>query len=555
MTTTVPPPPVADRPPVNGSRMSWDFTSRRQVSSATQNYAGYSRMIVLDDGTFYAVYEADRHVYATRSTDRGHSWSAPQAIAEPDERAAANPEILQLADGRMLLATNMRPGGNNEDPELRYAIAVQFSTDGGSTFGPRKEIYTAGHTFENGCWEPAPMQLASGEIHVYFANEGPYTSSNEQEITLLRSTDNGDTWSGGEKISFRNGSRDEMPVPLLLQNGGLITSIEDNGIDGDFKPAIIRSTSTGTWKNAPVLASSPNRALAVNGEARLTAEKYAGAPYIDQAANGTTVLSFQSTQFRPHNRWEESDMIVALGQADASSFNRLSLPFPAAAPTSRFLWNSLTAIGADTIVALTSTDAYSSGGTEVWMVKGVLLNAQTAAAAGNFTVDGQLDETEYEDAGTATIGGMGMTKLTARFGYTKDHLLLGLQLNYSDAAGDAIEWQIDPYHLSLEAPDPDIYAISVKKNGEVSVRQGLGGTFVDNADLNPDVKVIVDGTTTVMEVALSWSDLGITPSRGDELGYNLVLDRAASSSGAAYCETLGNNDRSAPFTWSTIKLK
>ena len=56
------------------------------------------------------------------------------------------------------------------------------------------------------------FQLPNGEVQVYFANEGPYTHSNEQEISMMTSVDNGKTWGGYKTVCFRAGSRDGMPV-------------------------------------------------------------------------------------------------------------------------------------------------------------------------------------------------------------------------------------------------------------------------------------------------------------------------------------------------------
>src|SRR5690242_21276392 len=43
-----------------------------------------------------------------------------------------------------------------------------------------------------------------------FRSEAPYTKSNEQEISLLRSFDHGLTWSRPTQVSFRQGKRDGM---------------------------------------------------------------------------------------------------------------------------------------------------------------------------------------------------------------------------------------------------------------------------------------------------------------------------------------------------------
>ena len=44
--------------------------------------------------------------------------------------------------------------------------------------------------FKDGCWEPAMLQLPVGEIQLFFSDEGIYTKTDEQNISMLRSFDN-----------------------------------------------------------------------------------------------------------------------------------------------------------------------------------------------------------------------------------------------------------------------------------------------------------------------------------------------------------------------------
>ena len=120
-----------------------------------------------------------------------------------------------------------------------------MSKDGGKTWTADSLVYRADTHWENGCWEPAQIQLPSGEIQLYFANESPYRSSNEQEISMVRSHDNAMTWSELTTICLRADHRDGMPVPLLLNDGkGIVVAIEDNAAGRKFRPAIISTSMT-----------------------------------------------------------------------------------------------------------------------------------------------------------------------------------------------------------------------------------------------------------------------------------------------------------------------
>jgi len=253
---------------------------------------------------------------------------------------------------------------------IRFGIRTKKSYDGGSTWIDERLLYEADYSFHNGCWEPSAIQLPNGEIQLFFANEGDYLSSDEQNISLLRSADNGLTWSKKREIvSFRSGSRDGMPSPILLQNGNdIVFSIEDNGFD-NFKPYTIRSTIANNWTTT-VDATSSDRNYALAEPIANTI--YAGAPYLRQLKTGQTILSYQGTEGRT-NSVDFAEMKVVIGDNQARNFTKKTAPFAIAANKSG-LWNSLAVLSDNTIIALTSTNSYSSGNTEIWMIKGHLID-------------------------------------------------------------------------------------------------------------------------------------------------------------------------------------
>jgi hypothetical protein len=229
----------------------------------------------------------------------------------------AVPDLLELQDGSLLAMYNPRP--YKIDPSRRFGIRIKKSYDKGISWKDEQLLYEAGYQFENGCWEPAAVQLPGGEIQLYFANEGPYTSTDEQNISLLRSADNGLTWTKSpEIVSFRAAKRDGMPVPLLLRDHATIVfAIEDNGFN-TFKPYTIRNSLTENWANA-VTAYSDKRLYALSD--KIGDEIYAGAPYLAQFKTGETILSYQGTEGR-NNHMNQADMKVAIGDENAKSFGK-----------------------------------------------------------------------------------------------------------------------------------------------------------------------------------------------------------------------------------------
>lgn len=548
-------PPILEIPslePVEGPRIAWDFSTRRQLSPTGAGYAGYARMIPLTDGNIYAVYENDGHIHGILSEDNGVSWSDYTVIALPESGVGcAVPEILQLHDGTLMASYNMRPG-SNASPDSRFSIRVKTSIDQGLTWSDHVEIYQAGREFENGCWEPAQIQLPSGEIQLYIANEGPYTSSHEQEITMFRSFDHGLTWTDGEQISFRSGHRDGMPVPLILQNGEIIMSIEDNGISGtEFKPMIVKS-SDADWSNAPVKGNSVDRFNPMDDNHQIPGSKYAGAPYIDQLISGELIMSYQSDEMRSLNQWDRSDMIVAIGNEDGLGFNRKSRPFYFTDTNKSCMWNSISVIDENTVVALGSTNAYTSG-TSVWMIKGYVIPSKVIAskANGGIQIDGTTDENEWDESTSIYIGGYGKTNALLKAVWNDEYIYLSAQVEDENVrSNDGVTWYLDPTNKSTTQPDIGLYSIHAFQNGDVIVSEGLNGQWIDNQDVSLEANVKKNDDGYVIELAVGWNELSAEPLLNSRIGLHAVL---VESSG--YSEPIAGNITSKPFTWSHLSLQ
>lgn len=355
---------------VNPSRIhiTWNTTSLRHVANGE-----YARMVTLKNGKLITVYAASNgNTEVVTSEDKGDHWSAPIVVAPKTEHVRMDaPNILLLKDNSLMICYNPRPVGHNTDTSKRFAIRIIKSYDDGATWKDDRLLYEASYKFKDGCWEPALLQLPSGEIQLFFSNEGIYTNSDEQNISLLRSFDNGTTWTTKPQIvSFRKGSRDGMPVPVYLpKTKEILFSIEDNGFV-NFKPYIMRSTLKNNWSKT-ITAHSPSREYALKDS--LNANVYAGAPYLCLLPNGNTILSYQSTQFRSGNQdVHHAEMVVTIGDSKGLNFSNPTVPFKIELNATA-LWSSVFVLNSNTIIALTSSNNYSDK-SEVWMIKGDLKN-------------------------------------------------------------------------------------------------------------------------------------------------------------------------------------
>ncbi len=344
------------RPQSYAKTILWDRTTLTLIAER----GGYGRMIRLKSDDILCAFSRRGNVWTNRSSNNGKTWSRPKMTVTYRFGSAANPELLQLANGWVLLSYNERP----RDGKHHFAIRTSLSRDGGETWAADSLVYRADARWGNGCWEPAQIQLPSGEIQLYFANENPYRDSDEQEISMVRSHDNGLTWGKPTTVCFRADHRDGMPVPLLLNDGkSIVVAIEDNAAGRKFRPAIVSTSIKDNWSKSYVDGGDLHRWWALAHT--LPANVNAAAPYIAQFPTGETVLSCQI-----HETGAEPVMAVYVGDDQARNFSSKTAPFEVD-PGGSGKWNSLFIKDAATVTALSGTTI--GGTTGLWAIDGRLM--------------------------------------------------------------------------------------------------------------------------------------------------------------------------------------
>lgn len=526
--------------PVDGIRIGWDYGSIRQLTER----GGYPRSIRLQDQSVVAVYE--NHVTGfemRRSTDDGATWGEPTLLFSIHELTngqgttrvnIANSEIIQLANGDLLVGCNYRPQTAEITP---FSIAIRRSTDQGVTWSAPQIIYEAQPRFADGCWEPSFLQLPNGDVQVYFANEGPYTHSNEQEISMLTSKDNGQTWGDFKTVCFRAGSRDGMPVSKLVGDE-IVCVIEDCGFV-TFKPYTVRTKLVDNWKT-PVLADSPQRRKAL-GEP-VEDWVYMGAPYLAVLPTGETLLSYQVDD-KIHadqlgDRLPYCTMEVAIGDKEARDFTRRTRPFPI--PDGKHaLWPSVAVWDANTVVALAASN-YRDGADSPCFIKGHVMR------------DLEVGPVEAAQA-SLFVGHTGQANLRAKVRKDPSNLYVTCQIQDTElysggqgsAKGSGVYLCLDTKNSCLTEPAEGAYKLWCSYQGDAMVWEGKEGKWI-NAQL--------DGLKVSHSLTAGGYSLIFTiPLKSSFTKEEMRIGAALSTK--YYVEELVHSNLNKPYTWVKMSLK
>lgn len=535
--------PFVNKPgdPVDGIRIAWDYSSMQCLAPL----GGYPRIRKLADNSLIVVYDAPNgNGELRRSSDNGKSWGEPETVFTQHTYTnneglsttvnIANSELTQLQNGDLVAACNYRPVKNEIAP---FAIVIRRSKDLGVTWSDEQILYEGGPRFIDGCWEPSFLQLPNGDLQIYFANESPYRNSDEQEISVLTSHDNGITWDKDLKtVCFRAGHRDGMPVAVISGND-ILVSIEDNNV-GQFKPYIVRNSIADNWK-APVLGNSTLRESALLKP--LPENVYAGAPYLMKIPTGEVLMSYQTTGSRSSN-WELSTMEVTIGDKNGRNFSRATRPFDV--PLDKEAkWNSLSLLDERTIAAVASTNSFTSS-VGVWMIKGHILS-DVQAGEKTVVTDGVLTKEEWGDYFPLFVGSKGKSNIQSGVCYDDNNLYVSLAVHSEGDLIKQISVSFDPENNCFTMPDKGIYKIDYKSDGGISFYEGNKGEWKQIDSKGIVAKVNKDAQQQyTLEYAIPFSALKKIDRK--PMRINLMLETSA------YKESLINSTQEATCSWMKV---
>lgn len=545
---------AAGETPYKSSRIFWDTATKTTVFPN----GGYARMIQLQDGRLMAVTE-NNGIDISFSTNLGSSWSSQtKIVSNPSGLPECVPDLIQLSDGTILVAYNPRPSSPYSE-DRKFGIRLKRSTDNGMTWSDEIYVIDADYDFSNGCWEPSFLQLPSGEVHLYYADEDPYRSNNDQQISLCRSFDGGVTWSAPEKITYREGWRDGMPSAVILQDGNIAMAYEDNGWSGfewSFVPSIAVCPLETNWHDYWVDADSPNRWQARNYDF-VNSGIRGGAPYLRVLPWGETVLSHQGDI----DGSGKYNMYIYVGNEHAQDFKAACAPFSLGA-NEQALWTSVAVIDTGIVVAVAPING------RVEMMKGYPVR-QLNVPYGTPAVDGVQTRNEGYYKPTATqmiLGRENGTRFTGDFAYNNDSLYFTSRVSDTDQVpvtgsfGDGISLYLDTKYASATYPDAGIFRFFFRLDGTMQVMYGEEGgrTWKRKADgdtLSVNYKVGRKSTYYVVEAAIPWKELGFdTAPVNQMMRTNVMLQNRSKTDSTPVYEMLPDAKRDASWSWMDLAL-
>lgn len=410
------------------SSLEMDYSSLVTLENpkVTAVNALYPRIKKLKDGTYLLTYQqggSAHNVYYAKSSNlvswvEGTSPLFEKTDMNQYESSVADrvlftsADAIVLSNGDVLAFASFRLNKGYRLNTLNNGIMMRRSTDNGKTWSDGEIIYRGTN------WEPSALQLSSGEIHVYFTSSDP--NKGDSGTALLRSTDNGKTWTSVGKIIRQNAGvatddsgdpiyTDQMPVAIQLNDMDRIAvALESRfGRTGtDDKYHLTMAYSSDNWAAGGLTGTQEGPA-----ERKSNFILNEAAPYLRQFRSGETVLSCNASNV----------FTLRVGNARADQFGN-----PMATSLASGYWGSVEIIDPHTMVGVfptcwTETENGSSVSHARINIAKFVLNHRINASAFVPEIDGSSkDWADVDDA--LFLGSESDTRAVFRFAYDADNL-------------------------------------------------------------------------------------------------------------------------------------
>lgn len=562
-------------------RISWDRSTFTEMTSVNVENAGfteenlyYPRIKRLSDGALLMSFENDHFgwdVYVRRSDDGGKTWSdatllvksgpAVSTVGE-DTKVYVNPDFIELADGRILLAYQWRYKlGYNDLPNtnVNCGIEIMLSEDGGRTFSDPVEIY------RGRCWEPAMLQLPSGEIQMFITSSQELIDNmSAPQTVVIRSMDGGKTWQGkeccgiddNEVIARTVDSRstyDGMPSGVWLDDGnGIAVPMEvwHGKYVVDQTPVVVKTDPQTNW-HRDLAAIRKEGGPAWPDKKQVNKDFYGYGPYSTKLGTGEMVILSNGQYKGVQGVW------TFIGDRKADNFTHATSPFDG-------YWGSIDYVGNSKVIATGTVKYATEAGTRGKVrVETGRLNYSKELKKGDVKMQ-SVREFDRENSGCWFLGHAFDSQVYADFGYDDTCFVLVSYLYDSKITALTVENSDAPEILLARLGGPQYKAV-VNANGDYAV-------YVED---NFSWKKTGEGKTSDVEVAgsvnddsdvdlgyavklrIPWSLIGGKPSAGEVMKAHLRHHYKAKTAEkpAWSIEEMEGENSDYPSEWLSLKLK
>lgn len=571
--------------PAGTARIAWDYNTKRDITEMYVDNKGYieknfiyPRIKRLKNGQLMMTFMNHRfgqEPYVALSDDDGATWHNVQRLQEQkngvstageDTFVYVNPDFVELADGRIMLAYQCRwKKGYNDLPHTNENcfIEIMFSEDNGLTWGEAKRIYTGR------CWEPAMTQLPSGEIQMYITDSNDVRYKRSQPCTMLiRSFDGGKTWQGKEHCSYKDGevmsrtidergTYDGMASSVILDDGTIAVPIEvwAGGLKVDQSPVIITTDKETNWKSDQLVRQNGGPEYPLKKQVHK--DLYAYGPYITRLPSGEPIV-LASGLFKG-----QQGMWALIGDKNADNFGNASRPFSG-------YWGNIDYIGNDRIIATGTSDYTDNAGNErhkITMATGRINRSKTATkGAERPAID--VKGFNRDKNGFWFLGHTAPSSVFTNFGYDGKSFIIDTYLFDNELQAFTPEnSDASAVLFARQKKDGsfDTYKALVNPQGKYLLYQERGTSWVliDKGTVPVDLEGTVNNDKDSdlgfgARLEIPWDKIGGAPRKGEQIRAHLRHHyRTTKKEGpvAASIEDAEGENTDYPSEWLSVTLQ
>ena len=571
-------------------RISWDRSTYSEITEAEVPGLGYiernlyyPRAKHLSDGAVLLSFSNHHYgfdIYAMRSIDGAKTWSDAVCIAHsrdtvyrdsggrtaPDRIVYVNPDFIELQDGRIIMAFQWRfYKGYGDLPKTNEncGIMISFSSDKGRSWSEPVEVY------RGRCWEPAFLQLPSGEIQMYITSSQDIREKTSFPRTVvIRSFDGGMTWQGktccgigdNEVVSRTYDDRfayDGMPSAVVLDGGeGIVVPLESwhGKYVVDQTPIVVKTTMEGNWHlDQEKVLSEGGPDYPMKKEVNRDFQGYG--PYCTKLGTGEVIVQSNGYYKGVPGMW------TFVGDRHADNFHFATSPF-----NGDEYWGSIDYMGGNTLISTGTCKYQDSDGEARGMVRMMCarLNYQMSLKPGSLKMVPVREFDRGAENGWWFLGKKWNSQMFANFAYSKDGLEFGAYV-FDDSISAFSTENSDAPFFHFARPDGTVYGLVVNAKGKYvlyrsenwswhKIDAGVTGDLEVSGTVNDDSDKDLGFS---VKVRIPWDKIGGAPAKGEVIKVHLRRHYLGESKEKPVyqVEDLEGENSDYPSEWLGIKME